>query len=150
MKEVLLLVLLASLGCAPPPLVYQVASWRGSTKPDSLDEQLAKALSTPGEFLEGSDMVFAYSADSTLEPLARPAALPRLVDCMGRDQRAAATWQRARVLVGVVCFQAILRSDYFQSHDFPDSSWVAYQNPPLSELREAQAWWRRQLRRQPP
>jgi hypothetical protein len=127
------------------------------TPADSVDFLIARALTVPGEFLETTSTVgYAFTADSALEPFAQlPSALPTLVGCLGRDALAKATWAQAPVRVGVICYQAMLRTAYVQRlidrlpTGLPDLAWVDYRST-LEELRLAQGWWQNQLQRQPP
>ncbi|HEY9225880.1 MAG TPA: hypothetical protein VIP11_04490 [Gemmatimonadaceae bacterium] len=115
----------------------QRASSQGP-KLDSLRGWLGAALATPGEFVEAGDNAFAFTADSALSRLSEtPNALPLLVECLGSDRLAAATWAGTRVRAGVVCFHALIGSDYFRTHNrnddwsrsFVDSGWVDFSCP---------------------
>ena len=98
----------------------------------------------------------SYGALGALSQM--PRALPRLVECMGRDLRSKATYDGHPLLAGAVCFQGIVYSRYFQQRNqrdwppgFADSAFVDYTSPSLKDLRAAQRLWReQQLQRDPP
>jgi len=137
----------------------QIAERRGVTRPDSIDALIAEALAAKGEYKEVGDMAYAFTGSNTaVETLSRmPIALSRLVECMGWDLRARATYDGHRLLAGVICYQGILHSGYFQQRNqrhwpngVPGSAFVNYTNPSLQELRTARDGWREQLLRDPP
>jgi hypothetical protein len=137
----------------------QIAERRGETRPDSIDALIAEALAAKGEYKELGDMAYGFTGSyAAIEALSRMSiALPRLVECMGWDLRARATYDGHPLLAGVVCFQGIVHSRYFQQRNqrdwpdgFADSAFVDYTNPSLQELRKAQQGWREQLLRDPP
>ena len=159
LTRICILSLVAVAACATTITSRDLAALRGSERVDSLDVQLAAALRTPGQFFEAGDNAFALTSDSTLHRLsADRGAVPRLVECLGWDRRAAATWQGYPVFVGVVCFHALMATQYFDKlnvgFDWPqalqDSGWISYRTESLSKLRAARDWWREQLRRVPP
>src|SRR2546429_31117 len=129
-----------SLACSASLNARQVAQLRGATRPDSIDALIADALAAKGEFREVGDMAYGFTGSySAIDALSRmPTALPRLVECMGWDLRARATYDGHQLLAGVVCFQGIVHSRYFQrrnQHDWPDgfsdSAFVDYTDPSL-------------------
>jgi hypothetical protein len=145
--------------CSASINARQVAQLRGAARPDSIDVLIAHALASKGEFREMGDMAYGFTGSyAAIEALSRmPTALPRLVDCMGWDLRARATYDGRQLLAGVVCFQGIVHSQYFQRRNqhgwpngFSDSAFVDYTDPSLHELRTAQRGWREQLLRDPP
>jgi hypothetical protein len=158
-KVAYILGVVVAASCARTISSSDVAAWRGSTRTDSLDRLLAIAFRTPGRFFEAGDNAFALSSDSTLRSISvDPTAVPRLVECLGWNKRAAATWMGYPVFVGVVCFHALMSTAYFEKlnvgFDWPqalqDSGWVSYRTDDLAHLRAAREWWRSQLRRVPP
>jgi hypothetical protein len=132
-----------------------VARWRGASSPDGIDSLIAVAVSSEGQF-EGDSEQYNFTGDGqsmvTLSKL--PAAIPRLVECLGWDQRAAAKWMGSRLLVGVICQEALAGTAYAaelgaawvaRSAAMPrnyEQLWVGYRNPPITKLRSAQAEWR--------
>lgn len=146
-------------GCSASFSPSQVAELRGVTRPDPIDALIAQALAAKGEYREVGDMAYGFTGDeAAIKALSEiPTALPRLVECMGWDVRARAKYRGDALLVGVVCFQGIVYSRYFQQRNqrdwpngFIDSAFVDYANPSLQELRAAQRAWRQQLLRDPP
>jgi hypothetical protein len=128
-----------------------IAVWRnGPAVPDKLDTLIASALSANGSY-DGNDEEYYFSGaeDAVVELRKIPDAIPRLVECLGWDKRAAATYNQTTLLVGVVCYQAILGSAYnnkLNDHDaFPKAGLINYTNPSLEEVRRAQAVWRKVL-----
>lgn len=139
-----------------PTVAATVARWRGSTIPDHIDSLMATAFSTEGAFT-GDDEMYDFSGNKTrFEELGNVSlAVPRLVDCLGWDQRAAATYRGARLLVGVICDQALIRNPKIQKllttlgpGGYPDVS-LDYRNPAIAEVRNAQLKWRKLLLNQP-
>jgi hypothetical protein len=149
----------ALAACSASFTPRQIAERRGVTRPDSMDTLIAEALTAKGEYREFGDMAYGFTGDeAAIEALSRmPMALPRLVECMGWNLRAEARYDGHPLLAGVVCFQGIVHSRYFQKRNqrnwpdgFIDSAFVDYTNPSLLELRRAQRGWREQLMRDPP
>jgi hypothetical protein len=147
------------VACSASLNARQIAQLRGATRPDSIDALIAHALAAKGEFREVGDMAYGFTGNnSAIDSLSRmPGALPSLVDCLGWDLRARATYEGHQLLAGVVCFQGIIESEYFQrrnAHDWPDGfadvAFIDFRDPSLQKLRRAQQGWREQLRRQPP
>ena len=148
-----------ALGCAASFGSRQIAEMRGSAQPDSIDVLIARALSAKGEYREVGDMAYGFLGDNgPIEALSRiPAAIPRLVECMGWDLKSHSTFEGQPLFAGVVCFQGIVHSDYFQKRNlrgwpggFEDAAFINYDAPSLEELRKAQRRWREQLLRDPP
>jgi len=112
----------------PAPTPDEVARSRGSTAPDEIDSLLAKILAMDAEFgaAETKDVpAFFYSGrnDSAFKRLAViPAAVPRLVDCLGWDRRSRSMWEGAPVLVGAVCGHVLRVTPYAQSRR-PSNPW---------------------------
>jgi hypothetical protein len=136
--------------------VRQVAEWRGSAVTDQIDTLMAAAFNTQGAFTGDNEMYEFSGSKKAFEDLSKiSSALPRLVDCLGWDQRAAATYQSTRVLVAVVCHQALIRNPAMKKlittrgpNGYPDV-WVDFRNPPLADVRKAQSVWRQLLSNQP-
>jgi hypothetical protein len=157
--EALVAALVTTLvACSASFTPRQIAERRGVALPDSIDVLIAEALAAKGEYREFGDMAYGFTGDETaIEALSRmPMALPRLVECMGWDLRAQARYDGHPLLAGVVCFQGIVHSRYFQERNqrdwpngFIDSAFVDYRDPSLRELRRAQRRWREQLLRDP-
>jgi len=139
----------------PTTVPGQVAKWRGSSVPDKIDSLLAAAFSAKGEYT-GDEEEYAFSgSESAVEALRKiPDAIPRLVECLGWDERAAAEFNGSKVLVGVVCYQAILGSEYNNKLNnesaFPVAAQVEYSNPSIDVVRKAQSEWRKVLTTHPP
>lgn len=136
--------------------VVQVAKLHGSAVPDRIDTLMTAALNTRGAFTGDNEMYEFSGSKKAFEDLGKvSSAVPRLVDCIGWDQRAASTYQGARVLAGVVCDEALIRNPTIQKllmirgpNGYPDV-WVDFRNPPLAEVRKAQERWRQLLQNRP-
>lgn len=134
----------------------RVAGWRGSATPDQIDTLMTAALNTRGAFTGDNEMYEFSGSTKAFADLSKISlAVPRLVDCLGWDQRAASTYQGTRVLVGVVCNQVLIRNPEMQKlittrgpNGYPDV-WVDFRNPPLADVRKAQLVWRELLSNQP-
>ena len=128
-----------------------IATWRNTpAAPDKLDRLVASTLSAKGSY-DGNEEEYYFSGneDALVELRKIPDAIPRLVECLGWDKRAAATYNQTTLLVGVVCYQGILGSAYnnkLNDQDaFPKAGQINYTNPSLEEVRRAQAEWRKVL-----
>jgi hypothetical protein len=134
----------------------RVAEWRGSATPDQIDTLITAALNTRGAFTGDNEMYeFSGSKKAFADASKISLAVPRLVDCLGWDQRAASTYQGNRVLVGVVCHQVLIGNPEMQKlittrgpNGYPEV-WVDFRNPPLADVRKAQSVWRQLLSNQP-
>ncbi|MDP9206856.1 MAG: hypothetical protein M3P12_15635 [Gemmatimonadota bacterium] len=134
----------------------EVAHWRGSAIVDQIDTLIAAALNTKGEFTGDSEMYEFSGSENSFEKLSKlPSAVPRLVDCLGWDQRAAATFKGARVLVGVICDQVLIRNPNIQErlttlgpNGYPNPG-IDYRNPSINQMRKGQLEWRKLLLNQP-
>lgn len=134
----------------------EIALWRGSAIPDEIDTLMTAALNTEGAFTGDSEMYEFSGSEKAFEELGKLSlAVPRLVDCLGWDHRAAATYRGARLLVGVICDQALIRNPKIQKllttrgpNGYPNV-WVDYRNPSINEARKGQSEWRKLLLNQP-
>jgi hypothetical protein len=144
---------------APTP--EEVAHSRGSQSPDQIDSLVANVLGMDEEFGESDSdppaFFFSGRNDSAFKRLAViPAAVPRLVNCLGWNKRSRTTWHGAPVLVGAVCGHVLLATPYFQARNsdrwprgFRESAWVDYRDPAIDKLRAVQTLWLKQLQRDP-
>ncbi|MFL5557033.1 MAG: hypothetical protein ACJ794_00240 [Gemmatimonadaceae bacterium] len=128
-----------------------VAQWRGASEPDRIDVLISSALSARGEY-SGDDLYQFSGNESAIKTLRTlPEAFPRLVECLGWDKRARATYEGSPVLVGVVCYQGMAGSVYRQrlrNESLPPTGlWVDFKNPSIAELRKTQALWQEILQR---
>ena len=135
------------------PTPEEVAHSRGARVPDQIDSLIASVVGTDAEFGDaGTDsptFYFSGQDDTAFKRLAvMPAALPRLVECLGWDRRSRTTWNGAPVLVGAVCGHALLYTPYVRkrNHTHP---WVDHRDPTIDRLRAVQLLWLSQLRRDP-
>lgn len=130
----------------------EMARLHGSATPDEIDTLMAAALNTKGAFTGDKEMYEFSGGEKTFEKMGKiPSAVPRLVDCLGWDRRAAATYQGVKVLVGVICSQALIRNPKIRNllttlgpNGYP-VVWVDYRNPSISEARKGQLEWRKLL-----
>jgi hypothetical protein len=127
---------------------------RGAASPDQIDSLIAEALTVEGQYYGDDDDYGFTGSEKAVQALrSMPNALPRLVECLGWDKRARATYNGARVLAGVVCYQGMAGSARVQKLNerglVSGVKYVDYRNPPLQDLRESQAQWRKVLREHP-
>jgi hypothetical protein len=128
------------------------------TATDAHLEALVGALDTvQGEFRDLADLTFAFISETRiLEAIAayNQRAVPRLVECLGDTKLARATAEHVgRIRVGVLCYEALVYTDYFQARNsaqrwpegFIDSTFFNFNADP-AELRRAQRAWRAYLR----
>jgi len=127
----------------------EIATWRSSSIPDRVDSLMAAAFNTEGAFTSDSEMYEFSGSEKAINDLGNsPNAVPRLLDCLGWDQRAAATYQGARLLVGVICDQALMRNPKIKKllttpgpGGYPKIG-LDVRNPSIGEVRAGQLAWR--------
>jgi hypothetical protein len=151
------LLLAVAAGCAPPPpLPERVESTlpQGPDVPRSVD-QLIEALRTlPGDFrfidpeqtgymFTGSEALFRQIA--ALDSV----AVPKLIDCFGQADPTAATLDGQPVPIAVLCFQAFIRTRWFQARRRTRTLPMGAQGVGAVRLRStpeqlvrARDWWR--------
>jgi hypothetical protein len=129
--------------------VMRVAELSESGFIDSTVTLMTAALNTQGTFTGDKEAYEFSGSKEAFEDLSKiSSALPPLVDCLGWDQMAAATYKGTRVLVGVVCYQVLIRNQLVKkliSARGPNGSrevWVDFRNPAIADVRKAQAVWR--------
>jgi hypothetical protein len=145
---------------APTP--EEVAHSRGDQSPDQIDSLIAKVVGLDAEFAESDShphpFMFSGQNDSAFKRLAViPAAVRRLVSCLGWNRRSRATWHGAPVLVGAVCGHVLRATPYIQTRNYPDrwprgfreSAWADYRDPSIDNLRAVQTLWLKQVQCDP-
>jgi hypothetical protein len=130
-----------------------VARWRGATTADKADSLMADALSAEGEF-NADDTYYEFTGDTLrITRLSQqPGVVPRLVDCLGWDKRSNAKWKGSKLLVGVICGQALMNTPYadeLRKKGAYPNTWVDFRNPTLEQAREAQSKWQATLSSHP-
>jgi hypothetical protein len=96
-----------------------------------------------GYLFHGDERVFLRvgAADSLI--------VPALIDCFGRSEPATATLDGTPVPLGIMCWQAFLRTKYYQPRQRVTSLPLRYQNRPITrltsspeQLAQIRQWWR--------
>lgn len=134
------------------PSPAAVAHWRGSMTPDKIDTLMSAAFTAEGGLTSSEEDFGFLASDPALVQIGKiPGSIPRLVECLGWDQRAHALLDDKRVLVGVICSQGILRSSYGQrlANGGP---WPANidERSTITDFRRAQSDWLKILQTHPP
>ena len=150
-------VVFAALACSAPARQPSTASPATGLADRTLDSLIAALNTVQGEFRDVGHLVFVFASDSRLlEQIgaADERAVPKLVECLERPDFARATAAGVgRVRVGVLCAEALIRTDFFQARNasdawpagFEDSTRVAYDASAV-DLRRAQRAWRAYLK----
>jgi hypothetical protein len=135
------------------PTPEEVAHSRGARVPDQIDSLIASVVGMDAEFGDGGTdsptFYFSGQSDTAFKRLAViPAAVPRLIECLGWDRRSRTTWNGAPVLVGAVCGHVLLFTPYVRKRNY-SHPWVEHRDPTIDRLRALQLLWLSQLRRDP-
>jgi len=132
--------------------VLRVAELIESGLIDSTVTLMTAVLNTQGAFTGDKETYEFSGSKEAFEDLSKiDSAIPRLVDCLGWDQRGAATYKGTRVLVGVICYQVLMRNQMVKKlittrgpNGYPEV-WVDFRNPAIADVRKAQTVWRQLL-----
>lgn len=114
---------------------------------------MADAFNAEGDF-NADDTYYEFTGDTLkIKRLGEePGVVPRLVNCLGWDKRSNARWQGSRLLVGVICGQALMITPYARElkseHAYP-ATWIDFRNPTIEQARESQTKWQETLASHP-
>ena len=121
-----------------------------SEKDKSLRDLLSRLRSVQGEYERSSNRgVWEFKGNRDLFVAIaayEDFAMPRLVECLGRTEASAVTVNGRPVPLGVVCYQALMTTAYYEHGDANGDitfDWPGYIGPEASpeQLKAAQAAW---------
>jgi hypothetical protein len=162
MRDLLLATLLGTVvaACARPAAVEQpvptpsVRAPESAAAPQDVDQLIEALRHLPGEFrfidpeqtgyyFTGSEALFRRIGE--LDSI----AVPKLIECFGHTEPAAATLDGRPVPIAVMCFQAFLRTEWFQARRRtrtlplgPQGIGAVRLRSTPEELARTRHWWR--------